>query len=263
MQESAAKPLIGQRIALIQHCEDEGPGHILQWAQQRQHQLQIYRSDLGELPPEHEADGQARRAFILLGGPWSARDIERLPWMHELSRFIQARLGHCSFFGICLGGQLLAQALGAKIERLPQAETGWCQVTDSRAQQSLWALQWHHEVFHLPAQAQAWLGNKTWPVQGFRWSAMNHHAPVIALQFHPEWQVTQLARFIEASTGTLSRDQQAAPFNVTDLLHQQRFQHLHQWLEVQLDQWLQQTFHNSNGATTDPTTYDETSYESP
>lgn len=245
VQESAVKPLVGQRIALIQHCADEGPGHILQWAQQRQHQLQIYRSDLGELPPEHEDDGQARRAFILLGGPWSAQDIDHLPWMQRLNRFIQVRLGRCGFFGICLGGQLLAQALGAKIERLQQAETGWCRVTDSQAQQSLWVLQWHHEVFHRPAQAQTWLANETWPVQAFRWSALNHRAPVIALQFHPEWQVTQLARFIEASAGSLSSVQQVAPFNVTDLLHQQRFQHLHQWLELQLDQWLLQIFSQS------------------
>jgi GMP synthase (glutamine-hydrolysing) len=100
--------------------------------------------------------------------------------------------------GHCLGGQLMARALGARIVASPEPEVGWwpVQVVDS-AEARAWlggpgeqtVFQWHYEAFELPAGASLLAGSVACPNQAF---AIGPH---LAMQFHVELDAEKLARW--------------------------------------------------------------------
>jgi GMP synthase-like glutamine amidotransferase len=67
--------------------------------------------------------------LILLGGPMGARDEERHPWLRREKQLLRAALDEGKrVLGICLGAQILAEALGSVVSRNPEPEIGWFQV---------------------------------------------------------------------------------------------------------------------------------------
>ena len=142
------------RIHMIQHHAAENAGWILRWAAERGHKLtivRVYREEL--LPPAEDCD-----FLILLGGPMSVHDD--LPFLREERRLITEFIrSEKPLLGICLGGQLIAQTLGANVYKLESREVGWHEVTfaegsphfASMAGKSWTTMHWHGEAFTLPS----------------------------------------------------------------------------------------------------------------
>ena len=142
-----------------------------------------------------DADG-----LIFMGGPMSANDD--LPYIRrELSIIQNAASAGKPVLGICLGAQLIAKALGARVYRNPTKEIGWYPVfwTGAAAGDSMFAglsgsdtvFHWHGETFDLPAGA-AWLASsEACRHQAFRWGSS-----IYGVQFHLEVTPEMIADWV-------------------------------------------------------------------
>ena len=104
-----------------------------------------------------------------MGGPMGAYEDERLPWLRAEKRLIaDAVRAGTPFWGVCLGAQLLAASLGARVAPGPSPEVGVLPVyrtadADARSgvrvdARRFVALQWHADTFALPDGAVRWRG---------------------------------------------------------------------------------------------------------
>jgi len=170
-------------IAVIRHVPFEDIGRIGEAV--RAEALEVRYFDPGDAP-----DPLAYQALIVMGGPMSANDD--LPWIAaEIGCIRRAIDAGRPVLGVCLGAQMIARALGARVYRNPRKEIGWYPIhwTDTGATDPLFrglpnplpVFHWHGETFDLPAGAE-WLAySEACRHQAFRWSSH-----VYALQFHVE-----------------------------------------------------------------------------
>ncbi len=118
-------------------------------------------------------------AIVAMGGPMSATDDAELPWLTDEKRLIgEAVREGVPFWGVCLGVQLLAASLGARVYRGPEPEVGLLPVTltaEARddpvfaaVTEDLVTLQWHGDTFDLPPEAVKLAGSPAYPNQAFR-----------------------------------------------------------------------------------------------
>ena len=138
------------RIHVIQHVAFEGPGAIGEWAQERGHTITVTEQfSGGRLPKLDDFD-----FLVVMGGPMSANDDARFAWLAREKRLIADALrGQKAILGVCLGAQLVAQALGARVYRSREKEIGWFPVrqapgaADSRLfaglPEEMTVLHWH------------------------------------------------------------------------------------------------------------------------
>jgi GMP synthase-like glutamine amidotransferase len=141
--------------------------------------------DLGEPLPEGQTEG-----LIIMGGPMSANDP--LPGLiDELGLIERALRDDVPMLGICLGSQLIAKALGARVYRNRELEIGWEPVwlTDAARDDAVFRgigspemfFHWHGETFDLPEGAE-WLAYS----DKCRHQAYRYGRRVHGIQFHPE-----------------------------------------------------------------------------
>jgi GMP synthase-like glutamine amidotransferase len=151
-------------IVIFRFSETEDPAHFAQWLDGASLAWQLIAIDKGDgIPP----DPRAFSGIGMMGGPMSAND--NLAWIEPLSRLLRDAIhDDIPVIGHCLGGQLLARALGARVARTPVPEIGWIDVetTDADAAQAWFGgrarftpFQWHYDVFDLPAGATRVLTN--------------------------------------------------------------------------------------------------------
>ena len=111
------------RIHYFQHIAFEGLGMIHEWAQRRGCDLScttFYESGWKIL------DLQSYDALIIMGGPMGVYDERDYPWLSAEKTHIRAAIDAGKpVLGICLGAQLIAAALGAKVSSMPNKEIGW------------------------------------------------------------------------------------------------------------------------------------------
>lgn len=174
-------------VAILQHAPFEGLGRIRQWLDLRAARVMTYPLYANaRLPRVDDLD-----LLIVMGGPMSVHDEAELPWLKAEKRLIRKALdADKRVLGICLGGQLLAQALGADV-RKGEAEIGWWPMEKhAGADQSplgrmlpqrLLAMHWHGETFDLPRGAIPLYGSVACANQGFVWEER-----AIGLQCHLE-----------------------------------------------------------------------------
>ena len=145
--------------------------------------------------------------LIVLGGPISANDEAEFPFIQDELEIIKTRLGSdAPTLGICLGAQLMARALGAKVYPGKQKELGWhrVQLNDAGMQTSLRHLEfspvlhWHGDTFDLPQGAVNLASTEITPHQAFSWKKRG-----LALQFHPEVTVLGMERWLIGNTTEL------------------------------------------------------------
>jgi len=178
------------RILLLQHDPLDGPGALLDWASERGHFPSCCLICQGEpLPPIDSFD-----LLVSLGGPMGAYEEEKYPWLAAEKEYLrQAVAAGKKILGLCLGCQLLADALGGKAFRHTCKEFGW-QPIEPLPEGIAWfgpgdsfkAFQWHGDTYSLPPGAIQLARNGATEQQAFLLTGPSGN-PVIGLQFHLEW----------------------------------------------------------------------------
>ncbi|PCI19892.1 MAG: amidotransferase [Piscirickettsiaceae bacterium] len=139
--------------------------------------------------------------LIVMGGPMSANDEKSCPWLIDEKLFIKDVIdAGKTVFGICLGAQLIANVLGARITKMKYPEFGWHPITPSPDikdtlladifNQDLTLFHSHGEMFDIPPGAKKIASSQACPNQGFIYKDR-----VIGIQFHPEITVELAALF--------------------------------------------------------------------
>src|SRR5690606_36621284 len=110
------------RAHVLQHVPFEGLGSILPWLEARRAAISYTRF----IESPALTDPETIDFLLALGGPMNVNDERALPWLIEEKRFV-ARLVRSGkpVLGICIGAQLIASALGARVERAAHKEIGW------------------------------------------------------------------------------------------------------------------------------------------
>ncbi|MEO6094348.1 MAG: type 1 glutamine amidotransferase, partial [Fibrobacteria bacterium] len=120
---SAFRPL---RVQVFQHAAFEGLGSMESWFRGRGHTLSHVRWYQGEGVKAKAAGGPEADWLVVMGGPMGVHDEAELPWLRDEKRAIESALKRgAAVLGICLGGQLLAQVLGAEVAPNRAKEIGW------------------------------------------------------------------------------------------------------------------------------------------
>lgn len=148
------------RIQCLQHVPFEGPAAIADWAAERGHALTV-------TPVFEGASWPAAGAYdwlILMGGPMGVQDEADHPWLkQEKASLGEAIAAGKTIVGICLGAQLLAEALGAHVVRNRHKEVGWLPIELTEPARDLelcrglptqlTVFHWHGDTFTLPPGA--------------------------------------------------------------------------------------------------------------
>ena len=167
----------------------------------------------------HHASIRDAELMICLGGPIGVYETDNYPFLNAEIALLEYRLSHnLPTLGICLGSQLMAKALGARVFKGPVKEIGWGAVGLSEPGQSscLKALQddeavvlhWHGDTFDLPRQATRLASNQNYENQAFA-----HGRNALALQFHLEADPRQLEEWYVGHAAELA----AAQISIADL----------------------------------------------
>lgn len=144
--------------------------------------------------------------LVMLGGPIGVNDQGDYPFLDEELRLLEARIERkAPVLGICLGSQLLAHVLGARVHRNRETEIGWHSLTLTEAgrDSSLRhftqpVFHWHGDTFELPAGTRLLASTDLCPHQAF--SLGN---TLLALQFHPEVTARGLEQWYVGHSGEL------------------------------------------------------------
>lgn len=171
-------------VLIVLHQETSTPGRVGNALRTLGHRLDIRRPRFGDPLPETLDD---HAGAVIFGGPMSANDLDdyvrrEIDWISVPLREQRP------FLGICLGAQMLAMQLGARVAPHPQgrAEIGYYPIRPTAAGLEIcpqWpdhVYHWHREGFELPTGAELLAEGGDFPVQAFR----SGHA--FGLQFHPD-----------------------------------------------------------------------------
>src|SRR5512144_860667 len=100
-------------VAIFRHYPTEGPGLLAQFLDEKSIPWQLIRIDAGEPVPDEACD---YAGLVFMGGPMSVND--ELPWIPRVLALIGEAIGQdIPVLGHCLGGQLMARALGGSVVR--------------------------------------------------------------------------------------------------------------------------------------------------
>jgi GMP synthase (glutamine-hydrolysing) len=181
-------------VLVVLHQEHSTPGRIGQILKGRGYALDIRRPRYDDPLPDTLA---GHSGAIIFGGPQSANDREDFV-RREIDWIGVPIAEQKPFLGICLGAQMLAQKLGARVYPHPQghAEVGYYPIRPTVAGRAVcesWpdhVYQWHREGFDLPREAILLAEGDTFPVQAFRYDGA-----AFALQFHVDVTHAMMCRW--------------------------------------------------------------------
>lgn len=191
------------RIRYLQHVPFEGLGRMDALLRSRGHSLypaRLYASPA--LPSLADFD-----ALIAMGGPMSVNDESDYPWLAGEKRLVREAIGAGKpVLGICLGAQLIASSLGARVYRNAEKEIGWLPVEGIAPPDpemfafppSLTAFHWHGETFDLPPGAARLAASEGCANQAFQVGRRT-----IGLQFHLETTRESALALVENCSGDL------------------------------------------------------------
>ncbi len=185
------------RVLICKNTVTEGPGTIEDFLISKGVAYKVVELASGEELPDPERFD----TLLMLGGPMSVNEEDRYPYIGKevnLVRYFTAR--DRKILGVCLGSQIIAKALGAKVYKGPVQEIGWhdIELTGEGLQDPLMAklalhrekkeafgrirvFQWHGETFDIPPGAQRLAGSDLFPNQAFKFGENTY-----AFQFHIE-----------------------------------------------------------------------------
>ncbi|SJN44444.1 type 1 glutamine amidotransferase [Psychrobacter sp. JB385] len=170
------------RIHALYHVDFEELSFIKQWADNKGHRITVtrfYEND--PLPAQDSFDW-----LIIMGGPMSIHDENDFEWLADEKAFIQQSINDGkTVIGVCLGAQLIADSLGAKVAPSGIKEVGWLpiQLTEQGLAHPLLAglpkneftvFHWHGDGFECPKGATPIATSHTWANQGFIYQTPKH-----------------------------------------------------------------------------------------
>jgi GMP synthase-like glutamine amidotransferase len=174
------------RAHYLQHTAGEGLGNIEAWLRSAGYRItgtRFFESDT--LP-----DLGAIDLLVVMGGPMSIHDEAEFPWLAGEKRFIRTAVAAGKpVLGICLGAQLIAGAMGARVFRHSVTEIGWTAVQGTPPADpggfvfppETTVFQWHGETFDLPPGATRLARSEYCENEAFQLGAS-----VVGMQFHLE-----------------------------------------------------------------------------
>ncbi len=210
----------GPAILVLQHIACEPPGAYADAMLERDAELHVVELDEGEpLPDWRDFD-----AMVVMGGPMGACDDADHPWLAAERECIAAAVGAGKpFFGACLGSQLLAASLGARVYTGATPEVGVLDVELTEAGRadpvlgdlptSFPTLQWHSDSFELPAGAVGLASSPAYANQAFRVGSWAY-----AVQFHLEVTSVMAAEWATVPAYALALEKVRGPGALDELL---------------------------------------------
>jgi GMP synthase-like glutamine amidotransferase len=196
-----------KKLHVFQHVPFETAGIISQWAEERGYAIATTQFFDGQLPDTGGADW-----LVIMGGPMGVYDEAQYPWLMEEKKAIKQAIADGKVvLGICLGAQLIAEALGASIRHNLYREIGWFPVflnsgvLDIDIAQVLppqWeALHWHGDTFDIPEGARLLASSEACRNQAFIFSDR-----VVGLQFHLEMERSHAESLVRHCAAELDND---------------------------------------------------------
>jgi GMP synthase-like glutamine amidotransferase len=173
-------------VAIFRHAPTEGPGYFATYLSRHGIPWQVVKIDEGEQVPGGPG---AFSGMAFMGGPMSVNDD--LPWIPAVLALIRAAAATgLPVIGHCLGGQLMAKALGGAVTRNPVKEIGWGRVDAlgnaeahrwfTAALRSFDSFHWHGETFSIPPGAERIASSRYCENQAFALGRL------LGMQFHVE-----------------------------------------------------------------------------
>lgn len=180
------------KVLIIKNVFTEGPGTIADYLNAEKIPSSLCDLSIGDAVPDVDSFSH----LLIMGGPMAVYEMHRHPYLRTEAKLIeQAITANKHIMGICLGAQMVAHALGARVYAGGQKEIGWYEIAftpegmndplmstlaldGKRAAQ---VFQWHGDTFDLPAGAVRLASSDYYSNQAFRYSDR-----VYALQFHIE-----------------------------------------------------------------------------
>ena len=186
------------KVQFIQHVPFETPGALEDWCQTGGHVRSCTRVYAGDSWP----DPALFDLLVVLGGPMNVYESAKYPFLTAEIRFLSQVIGEDKkVLGICLGAQLLAVALGARVTAAPCKEIGWFPVNPLRLEGSpgvfdhladpFHAFHWHGDMFLIPPGAGRIASSTACANQAFQ-----YRQQVLGIQFHLETNQDSLENMI-------------------------------------------------------------------
>lgn len=178
------------RVHYLQHVPYEGLGYIADWITDNNCSLSETRLyDNPEFPALESFD-----MLVIMGGPMGTYEEDKYPWLKDEKAFVSKAIDADKvIIGICLGSQIIANALGAEVYPNKEKEIGWLPITftDDFArnlfgseEKSPIIFQWHGDTFDLPEGTRLLASSEACANQAFLYKKK-----VLGIQFH--FEVTQ------------------------------------------------------------------------
>jgi GMP synthase (glutamine-hydrolysing) len=188
-------------VLVIEHADNEGPGLI----EYSLRQNKIPFRSLNLKPGTHLPKMNGFSHIVLLGGPMNVYEEDRYPFLKEEDFFIKEAIQKGkTVLGICLGAQLIAKALGAKIYKSSIKEIGWYDVslTEEGSKDPYFSFlpetfpvfQWHGDTFEIPKSGKLIATSSPISHQAFRYGEK-----VYGLQFHLEVTEDMIHEWVETN----------------------------------------------------------------
>lgn len=187
------------KIHCFQHAPFEDMGCIKDWIKKEGFQLSYTRFyEKWEIPSVDTYDW-----LIIMGGPMNVDEETKYPWLKEEKKAIKEAIeSGKTVLGICLGSQLIATALGAKVRKNHEPEIGWFDITLTEEGekhplfkdmgQTFKIFQWHGDTFDIPQGARHLATSSVCQNQAFVYGDR-----VLGLQFHLEVTAESLNLMLE------------------------------------------------------------------